>query len=204
MNEKFQVAVERYLPIVRDRKEACGIAWYHDADSQELMSNFNIEAAAMGRFYAELANQLGEKLEKFGTRAHELAFLLPLLRISNGELTEDVRRQFTEKFPSVSLRGPLVQAARVRLGLAEWGRKSKSKDSVEIPLDIAGLDNGLLQKAARIRHEYERLDREQIQLEEKLEEVKQEKSKYNKMMAKMNELKSALREIEDNERTLMQ
>jgi hypothetical protein len=196
LSEKLQSAVDHFLPIIKQRKDECGIAWFHDPDSREMINKFEVDSTALGKIYTQIGEHLGSKVERFGRRAHELAFLLPLFRQSEGELTEDVRHRFYSRFPDVSLRGPLVRAARVRLG---FGPKPKDTAS---PLPT--FDNGLLNKASRIRAEYDKLDQEQTELEERIEQIKKDKSKYVPMIRKLDELKGALRTIEENERTLMQ
>ncbi len=194
--QDFENAAQHLMPILDERIAYCGVAWVSPKDIRYVIETFNLSSRVMGQLWAELSKRINQPIDNFNAlkrEPEELATLIKLLRITNGEVNAEVRTRFAEIHPdSNAIGGPQIRAARVRLGLSPK-RATPTRPSIS-----SSFDDGTLNKAQRIYAEWLKLKREQEILEEKLEAVKQEKAKYEPMVKAMGSMKEVLRTIESN------
>lgn len=189
ISEKLTRAIEYLLPKVKERMDYCTIPWVSGADSLDLETTFGVSPHAAGKVYAAIKERLGRPVEMFRGHTVELAELIRLLSITGGELTDAIRLQFKAKFPEVPISGPLVKAARSKLGIDK---------PTELPIPM--VQSGLLAKANRCVIEYQRLVDQEAELEEQLAAIRAKKTKYAQISRKFEEMGAALRSLEDEER----
>jgi DNA repair exonuclease SbcCD ATPase subunit len=173
----------RVLPgfkeLVRSRKTKDGFAWYDDKDVERLRA----KEPTLGRSeLALLAKRVGQETNlELDQRSdgERLQTMIDLLKMTNGELTEEARRLYNEKYGPVY--GPVIRSAREHLGLkkpAGGGEKPEEpegpKASPEIleALNMVGAVERLQRKVAEIDVEIEKLENEKKRLQAEIDVYK--------------------------------
>jgi hypothetical protein len=126
------------------------------------------------------------KVEKLAAR-ERIAFLAEELRETEGRLSDGIRARFRERFGR-DVEGPTVRAARVSLGLTS---NPKAAAAPVVP--------GELREALNMVGHVERLQAQQIALEEQIEdleakrdEVKRQIDAYKPVLGQLRALQQAV------------
>jgi hypothetical protein len=178
LNQAERFLLER----IKGRMEKDGDPWFSKEDSTEACAKFGINIKTIMEVYKRIAREIGRKPIRGNERIY---WLIEWLKLTDGEITAEVREEFAKRFPSSKLVGPIIRAARKRIGLADkCGGRRRTDNGVPLP--------GGLAEAANVFQHYQKLLDLELELELKLGEVKAELEKYKPVARALENVKVAL------------
>lgn len=128
-------------------------------------------------------------------------YLVQILGETKGEITDEIRALFKEKFPDhLRIPGPKVTVARRRLGLdlSKW-RKPSAEKKAEITAKTRSTAAKITQ-AQKIMLKYQQLLQKQVDLEERLEKVNAAIERYKPVVNNLNEFVISVDKFEKQSR----